>query len=185
MPRKNMSRKIIYYVAVSADGFIARPDGAVDWLDRPQPTGGYGMAEFDKTVDTLILGRKTYDFAVQHGMKDPYPGKKSYVFSRTLKQPASDKVEIVTEDAGSFARRLRAQKGKDIWLMGGGEIAAAFLDAGELDEVNAHVIPVLIGEGIPLFAPRHRNLPLKLLRTETFPDGAVLMHYAVPSSLAR
>jgi dihydrofolate reductase len=179
MSRKIVPRKIIYYLAVSADGFLARPDGAVDWLERPQPKGGYGMEKFYQSVDTLILGRKTYDFAVAHGMKDPAPGKKSYVFSRTIKRAASDKVEIVAEEAGAFARRLRAEKGKDIWLMGGGEVASAFLDAGELDEIVAHVIPVVIGEGIPLFAPRHRTLPLKLLRSEQFSDGSVRLHYRV------
>lgn len=174
-----MARKIIYYVAVSADGFIARPDGAVDWLDRPQPKGNYGMGKFYKSVDTCFLGRKTYDLAVAHGMKDAYPGKRNCVFSRTLKRAASAKVELVEGDIQSFARRLRAEKGKDIWLVGGGELASAFLDAGELDELVLHIIPVLLGEGIALVAPRHRNLPLRLLRTQKFTDGVVLLHYAV------
>ena len=174
-----MARKIIYYVAVSADGFIARRDGAVDWLDRPRPKGNYGMGTFYKTVDTCIMGRKTYDFAVAHGMEDAYPGKRNCVFSHTLKKAAGTKVEIVSGGVQSFARRLRAEKGDDIWLVGGGELASAFLDAGELDEFVLHVIPVLIGEGIPLVAPRYRNLPLKLLHTQKFPDGVILLHYAV------
>lgn len=174
-----MARKIIYYVAVSADGFIARPDGAVDWLDRPRPKGNYGMGKFYKSVDTCLLGRTTYEFAVAHGMKDPCPGKKSYVFSRKLKKAASPEVELVRGDIRSFARRLRAERGKDIWLMGGGELASAFLDAGELDELVLHIIPVLIGEGIALVAPRHRTQPLRLLRTQKFPDGVVLLHYSV------
>ena len=134
-----MARKIIYYVSVSADGFIARPDGAVDWLDRPRPKGNYGMGKFFKSVDTCLLGRKTYDFAVSHGMKDPFPGKRNCVFSRTLKKAASAKVELVRGDVKSFARRLRAEKGKHIWLMGGAELAASFLDAGELEIGRAHV----------------------------------------------
>ena len=174
-----MARKIIYYVAVSADGFIARPDGAVAWLDRPHPKGNYGMGKFYKSVDTCLLGRKTYDLAVGHGMKDAYPGKRNCVFSRTLKKTSSAKVELVRGDIKSFTRHLRAEKGTDIWLVGGGELASAFLDAGDLDEFVLHIIPVLIGEGIALVAPRHRNLPLKLLRTQKFPDGVILLHYAV------
>src|SRR5512141_1000172 len=126
-----MARKIIYYVAVSADGFIARPDGAVDWLDRPQPKGNYGMGKFYQSVDTCLLGAKTYQFAAAHGMKDAYPGKKNYVFSRTLKAPGSARVEVVAEDPKRFAGRLRAEKGKHIWLVGGAELAASFFDAGE------------------------------------------------------
>jgi dihydrofolate reductase len=174
-----MARKIFYYVAVSADGFIARLDGAVEWLDRPQPKGGYGMAAFYKSVGACILGRKTFDFAAAHGMKDGYVGKKNYVFSRTISPRADSSVQTVAGDVKAFARRLRAQKGKNIWLVGGGEIAAAFLDAGEVDEIFLHVIPVLIGEGIPLFGAQHRHLELKLLRSKTFPDGVVLLHYAV------
>src|SRR3954468_18410158 len=132
VPQRVTPRKIIYYLAVSADGFIARPDGAVDWLDRPQPKGGYGMTGFFRSVDTLIFGRKTYDFAVAHGMKDGQPGMKNYVFSRTKTKLPSKKVELVSGGVKAFAQRLRAEKGKHIWMMGGGEIAAAFLDAGEL-----------------------------------------------------
>jgi len=174
-----MARKIIYYVAVSADGFIARPDGAVDWLERKRPKGNYGMGQFYQSVDTCLFGSKTYQLAVKHGMKDGCPGKKTYVFSRRLKPPRGAKVEMVTEGVKRFASRLRKQKGKHIWLMGGAELAASFFDAGELDELVIHVVPVLIGEGIPLLAARHRNVPLRLLRSKQFPDGVILQHYAV------
>jgi dihydrofolate reductase len=176
MPRK---RRFIVYVATSADGFIARPDGSVDWLDRPTPKGNYGGAAFFRSIDTCILGRKTYDFAVSHGQPDFYPGKKNYVFSRTLKKAASPKMALVNEDAAAFAKRLRTEKGKDIWLVGGAELIAAFLDAGYVDEFILHMIPVMIREGIPLVAPRHRNLPLKLLASQKFPDGVVKLHYAL------
>jgi len=176
MPR---SRKIVFRGATSVDGFIARPDGSVEWLDRPHPKDNYGMNEFYRSIDTCILGRKTYDFAVSHGMPDFYPGKKNYVFSRTLKKAASPKVTIISEDVASFAQRLRADKGKDIWLVGGAEIIAAFLDCGQLDEFIIHVVPKMIGEGIPLVAPRHRDLSLKLLSTKKWPDGDVELHYRV------
>jgi len=177
MPR---SRKIIFQGATSIDGFIARLDGSVDWLDRPRPKGNYGMSDFYRSIDTCVMGRKTYDFAVSMGRADFYPGKKNYVFSRTLKKAASPNVIVASEAVASFAQRLRAEKGKDIWLVGGAEIVAAFLDCGQLDELAIAIVPKMIGEGIPLVAPRHRNLSLKLLSSKKFPDGMVQLHYRVP-----
>jgi dihydrofolate reductase len=172
-------RKFIVYVATSADGFIARPDGSVDWLERPRPKGNYGMDAFYRSIDTAVIGRKTYDFAVSYGMTDPNPGKKNYVLSRTLTMAASPNVTLINEPIARFAERLRAEKGKNIWLMGGAESIAAFLDCGQVDEFIIHVIPKMIGEGIPLVAPRHRDIPLKLLASKAFPDGVVRLHYVV------
>jgi len=177
MPRSVRKRKFIVYVAVSADGFIARPDGSVDWLDRPRPKGNYGMGAFYRSIDTCVLGRKTYDLSVSFGMAEGYTGKKNYVFSRTRSKTASPKVSIVSEDLPVFAERLRLEKGRDIWLVGGAELVAAFLDSGQVDEFIIHVIPKMIGEGIPLVAARHRDLGLKLLATKSFPDGVVKLHY--------
>jgi dihydrofolate reductase len=112
-------------------------------------------------------------------MSDLAPGKSVYVFSRTLTKPANSQVTIVSKDAKGFAARLRSEKGKDIWLMGGGELVASFLDCGQVDEFIIHVIPKMIGEGIPLVAPRHRDLALKLLGSTKFSDGVVRLHYAV------
>jgi dihydrofolate reductase len=176
-PRKQ--RKIVVLLATSADGFIARRDGAVDWLDRPMPRGNYGMNEFDRSIDTVIMGRKTYDFAREHGMPAGHPGARTFVFSTTLKRSPHPNVTIVKGDVPGLAKRLRSEKGKDIWLMGGGEIIASFVDAKAVDEFIIHVIPVFIGEGIPLLAPRHRTTPLKLLATRKFSDGVVQLHYAV------
>ena len=173
------SRKIIFRGATSVEGFIARPDGSFEWLERPRPKDNYGMNAFYRSIDTCIMGRKTYDLAVRFGHPHGYSGKKNYVFSRTLKKAASPEVMVTSEDVSSFARRLRAEKGKDIWMVGGAEIVAAFLDCGELDEFIIHVVPKMIGEGIPLVAPRHRNLSLKLLSTKKWPDGEVELHYQV------
>src|SRR5579864_6279800 len=179
MSRSARKRKFIVSVAVSADGFIARRDGSVDWLDRPRPKGNYGMGAFYRSIDTCILGRKTYDLSVSFGMAEGYAGKKNYVFSRTLSKAVSAKVSIVSEDVTIFAERLRLEKGKDIWLVGGADLVAAFLDSGQVDEFVIHVIPKMIGDGIPLLAPRHRDLSLKLLASKKFPDGVVKLHYAV------
>lgn len=183
--RTTRTRKIIALLAISADGFIARPDGSVDWLDRPRPKGNYGLNEFWKSVDTILLGRKTYDVALafQRGgvVRSAFdPRMKNYVFTRTLRpSDAIAGVEFVDEPVKAFATRLRSVKGKDIWMMGGGGLIASFLDEGEMDEFIISVIPKFIGEGIPLIAARHRDVLLKLLSSKTFPDGVVRLHYAV------
>jgi dihydrofolate reductase len=178
-------RKIIVSVATSADGFIGRTDGSVDWLDRPRPKGNYGIGAFYQSIDTILWGRKTCDMAFafqEKGVAEAAfdTSKKNYVFTRTLPLSSAPKgVEFVNQPVKRFASRLRAKKGKDIWIMGGAGIIASFLDEGEVDEFILSVVPVLIGEGIPLLAPRHRTVPLKLLASTKFADGLVKLHYSV------
>jgi dihydrofolate reductase len=172
-------RKIIAELALSADGFIARKDGSYDWLDRPSPKGHYGLDAFVKTIDTVVWGRKTYDQALGAGSTRMFgPKIKNYVFTHRRAKP-DQQVEFVKEDVGTFVRRLRAEPGKNIWLMGGGGLFASFLDAGCLDEFSLHVIPVMIGEGIPLLAPARRTAQLKLISTKRFSDGVVHLNYRV------
>ncbi len=177
-------RKIIVYIATSADGFIARKDGAVDWLDRPQTAGDYGMAKFWRSIDTILWGRKTYDMVLRFQKEgkdsaDNYVGIKNYAFSRRPPKKVASGFEFVKEPIKKFAKRLRSQKGKDIFMMGGAGIIASFLDCGAIDEFIIHVIPTFIGEGIPLMAPRHRTVPLKLISIKKFSDGVVRLHYEV------
>lgn len=172
-------RKIIVYIATSADGYIARPDGNVDWLDRPMPKGGYGMAAFARSIDTILWGRKTYDFAVNMGGVGVYGKVKHFAFSRQPPSHPLPGVEFVSESIPEFVGKLRAVPGKNVWMMGGAGIIASFLDAGAIDEFSIHVIPVMIGEGIPLVAPRHRNIPLELISARSFPDGVVHLNYSV------
>jgi dihydrofolate reductase len=176
-------RTIIVYIATSADGYIARPDGDVKWLDRPRPKGNYGMGAFLKSIDAILWGHKTYLKGIEMGMKAGGFGRgiRNYVFSRQPQVSLAPGFEHVREPIKAFAQRLRAQPGKHIWMMGGGEIVASFLNEGEIDQFSIHVIPVLIGEGIPLIQPRHRFVPLKLLSTKTFPDGVVNLEYRVAS----
>lgn len=169
-------RKIIVYIAASADGFIARPDGDVAWLDRPDAAGDYGMKAFYKTIDTVVMGRKTWSVGKRLGQAS-FPGVTNYVFSRTPRKSAL--VKIVGGPVGPFAQRLRRAKGKNVWLVGGAQLIAGFLDAAEVDELVIHVIPVLIGAGIPLVAPRRRSIELRLLSTRTYKDGGVRLRYAV------
>ena len=183
-------RKIIVYIATSADGFIARKDGAVDWLDRPPIKGNYGMGAFYNSIDTILWGRKTYEMLLKfqaegkEGPEDP-GGIKNYAFSRRPPRKVAPGFEFVKEPIKKFANRLRAQKGKDIWMMGGGGIIASFLDEGAIDEFIIHVIPVFISEGIPLIAARHRTVPLKLLSLKKYSDGVVRLHYQVSQPKAK
>jgi dihydrofolate reductase len=178
-------RKIIVYIATSADGYIARPDGDVEWLNRRPRTVDYGIRSFYPTIDTILWGRKTYNWALDYhkerGRKDGIfdTNVANYVFSRKRPEQATLGVEFVSEPVKAFVKRLRATPGKHIWMMGGGELIASFLDAGEIDEFDIHVIPTFIGEGIPLVAPRHRDVPLRLRSARKYPDGVVRLRYEV------
>lgn len=171
-------RRVIVHIGTSADGYIARPDGDLDWLtSRPAPPGFYGMDAFMKKVDAKVLGRKTYEMSLRLGAKFDVKSP-TYVFSRHTpagRLPAG--VEFVNGDIAAFVRRLQEMPGKDIWLMGGGEVIASFLDAGAIDEFVISMAPVFIGDGIPLIARRHRHTPLVLQTTERFEDGLVQLHY--------
>jgi dihydrofolate reductase len=173
-------RKIIVNIATSVDGYVARRDGSLDWLtERPRPQGFYGLPEFERSTDAKILGRKTFDRALQMGARFTADAVR-YVFSRRP-PPASlpPGVHFVTESIAAFATRLCAQPGKNVWMMGGGEIIASFLDQGAIDEFIITVIPIFIGEGIPLIPQRHRDVALGLLGVQQFADGVVQLHYDV------
>jgi len=170
-------RKIVVYIATSADGFIARPDGSVDWLHRPRTAGDYGMGAFRESIDSIVLGRKTYEFGLQHGARFATEPK-HYVFTRNatglVKAPG---VEFVTEEPAAFAKHLRTQRGKNIWMMGGAALIGAFVDQNQIDEFIIHVIPTLIGEGIPLLGPGRREIQLTLQSCKHFSDGVVRLRY--------
>ena len=176
MPRP----KIIVNIATSADGYIARRDGSLDWLtSRPAPKGFYGLPKFSRSVDAKILGRKTFDVSLNMGATFS-ANDVHYVFSRRPAPAAVPKgVQFVRESISAFAERLRKQAGKNIWMMGGGEIIASFLDEGAIDEFIVSVVPTFIGQGIPLLAPRHREVELQLRSSRSFPDGVVQLHYEV------
>lgn len=182
----NTDRRIIVYIATSADGYIARGDGSFDFLDRPEIPGHYGIPAFIRSIDTILWGRKTL---MQSLERDPSGGEltsgmfgrnvKHYLFSRTKQRELPSAVEQVDEPIESFARRLRSQPGKDIWMMGGASLIGSFLDADAIDAFIIHVIPTIIGEGIPLIEPKRRTLPLRLVSTKKYVDGVLRLHYDV------
>ena len=142
-------RKVVLGLGISLDGYIARPDGSVHFLFMPKD---YSMGSFFATIDTALMGRKTYEDSLKMGRGD-FGGSamKSYVFSHSQPPVERGGVTFVRESPKSFLEKLRKRPGKDMWLMGGGELARDFLKEDLVDELYFGVVPVLIGEGIPLF----------------------------------
>jgi dihydrofolate reductase len=191
-------RTVIYGAASSADGFIADKTGAVDWLHFSSDVHAY-MQEFWKSVDTVLMGRKTWEFAAANAPSPKAKGGKSargvkskrqrsasmpgikatYVFSRTLKAIEQDDVQLVRDDAGAFVRRLKELKGKDICVLGGGELARSLFEAGVIDEVGFNMHPILLGSGAPLFLDAGRRIGLQLKECRAIDGGCVLVTYRV------
>jgi dihydrofolate reductase len=171
-------RKVTFGVASSLDNFIARTDHAVDWLFWSEDVTSI-TKEFWETIDTVVMGRKTYEVALRGGGSAAYPGVKTYVCSRTLKAGPANGVEVVARDACEFVRGLKSQEGKGICCMGGGELAQALFEAGLIDEVGLNIHPILLGSGIPLFLGMSRQIDLELLSCKTLQGGCVCVTYRV------
>jgi dihydrofolate reductase len=169
-------RRIRYQVAMSLDGYIAGPKGEADWIIM-DPDIDFG-ALFEQ-FDTFLLGRRTFE-AMGGGGQGGTPGKKTLVFSRTLRQQDYPKVTIVSEKVEETVAALRAEQGKDIWLFGGGSLFRSLLDAGLVDTVKVAIMPVLLGEGIPLLPPPAMQTKLKLTGQKVYSKtGIVLLEYSV------
>ena len=173
-------RKVTFGGANSLDNFFARKDDAVDWLMWSDEAAEV-MTDYWKTIDTVVMGRKTYEAALKmtRGKGNPYPEIKSYVCSRTLKPGPGKGVEIIAEDAADFVRKLKRRKGKDICMMGGGLLAKSLLEAKLIDEIGFNIHPVLLGSGIPLFHEMKRQINLELLDCRRFKNGCVYVLYRV------
>jgi len=169
-------RKVTFGGACSLDNFIARKDDAVDWLLWNKEAGEI-MRDYWKTIDTIVMGRRTYEVAARSGSKGGYSGVKTYVFSRTLKNKSSKKLIFVSEDAASFVRRLKEEEGKDICVMGGGVLAKSLFEAGLIDEVGLNIHPVLLGSGIPLFYEMPGQIDLELVKCQQLTNGCVVVTY--------
>ena len=181
-------RKVVYALTNSLDNYIARADGAADWILM----GDEVMKEFPtflESIDTVLVGRKTYDVAWGQGRKTKkkpagFMGMRTYVFSRTAMEGMSDEVRAVSEDAGEFVRGLKSESGKDIWLMGGGELAASLLEENLVDEISVAIQPVLLGSGIPLFPEISKQVDLELLQCKRYKNGLVALSYRVKNPKA-
>jgi dihydrofolate reductase len=170
-------RKLTYGGATSLDGYLARADHSTDWLLWSDEVAAV-TAEYWQSIDTVLMGRKTYEVARKNGQGGGYPGVVNHVFSRTLAQvPAG--VTLVREDAVEYVRRLKEAEGRGICLMGGGELARSLFEADLIDEVGFNVQPVILGAGIPALHPLSRSLDLELMECRRFANGCVYVLYCV------
>ncbi|HSR51237.1 MAG TPA: dihydrofolate reductase family protein [Acidobacteriota bacterium] len=170
-------KKLKYFVATSLDACLADPEGGVDWLFTDQD---YGMGDFFSTVDTVLLGRKTFEFGLSHGMRG-YEGMDNYVFSTTLDPDDYPEVTVTSEDPAQLVAQLKGESGKDIWLVGGGQLARPLFEAGLVDEVSTAVHPILLGRGIPLLPETERPIKLRLEEAKPYNTGLVTLRYSVDS----
>jgi len=154
-------RKVVLFTACSLDGYIAGKDDDTSWLFGD---GDHGYREFLATIDTVLMGRRTYDLALQMG-PFPYADKECYVFSRSL-MGGDEHVEFVNQPVKEFVDMLRGREGRDIWLVGGSELISGFMMAGIVDEFIISMHPIILGEGIPLFKPRIPSCPLGLIGSD-------------------
>jgi dihydrofolate reductase len=173
-------RLVTYSAACSLDGYLTDRAGAMDWLHF-SPDAQAALAATWAEVDTVLMGRRTWEPAAAQGGAPPVPGVRTYVFSRTLTAAPDGSlaagVQLVAEDAGPFVRDLKRQPGRGIFVMGGGELAAALFDAEVIDEVVVNVHPVLLGGGAPMFGAPARRAALELTAARALPGGCVLATY--------
>jgi len=169
-------RKIIYCVGTSLDGYIARRDGSLDFLHlRPS---NYTMGPFFKTIDLGLMGRKTNEAGVRmSGGKFESYGLRCYIFSRSLPEGERDGAVFVREEPKRLVEELRKKKGKHIWLIGGGELMREFLKEDLVDELYLAIVPVLVGEGIPLFAAGFPQREFTLTESKTYSGGLIALKY--------
>lgn len=181
-------RKVTLGLATSLDNFIARPDGGADWMRWDKEVADIS-ARFLKTVDAILIGRKTYEVMLESDATS-YPGATNYVFSRSKKRlsglakaatskKAIKNLEFISGDVAAFVQKLKKQRGKGIVVFGGGELAASLFARDLIDEVVLNVHPVILGSGIPLFPESKRQIDLELLKTNRLKSGCVVLSYRV------
>jgi dihydrofolate reductase len=169
-------RPVRYNVAASLDGYIAGPDGEFDWIPQ-DPEVDFG-AIFG-SVDTVLLGRRSWELVREMGSAPWKSGTRVYVFSRTLGSVDDPAVTVVAEDAAGTVAALRAEPGDgEIWLFGGGTLFRSLLLAGQVDRVEVTAVPILLGAGVPLFPPGAGRVQLHLRETRRYPSGMVTLSYS-------
>jgi dihydrofolate reductase len=174
-------RRVLYRVAASLDGYIAGPGGEVDWIVHDPAVD---FTKVYEQVDTVLLGRRTYELTRQPGAP-PWPqGWEILVFSRTLAPEGHPGVSVVRAEAGRRVAALRAASGRDIWLFGGGSLFRSLLGAKQVDLVEVLVVPVLLGGGIPLLETGAPLTRLALEQVERYPSGLLSLRYRVPAAAA-
>lgn len=174
--RMSAQRKVVLYIAASLDGYIAREDGSVDWLDPTDTQADDNYQNFLGRIDTIVMGNATYEQTKELAAEFPYREQRCYVFSRKRAGEEEGFVEFINPDIPAFLEELREQEGRHIWLMGGAKILDAFLRERAVDELIITIIPRLLGSGIPLFQNGQPDQRLELLNVEKLGE-MVQLHY--------
>lgn len=170
-------RKVILYIASSLDGYIAKPNDDLSFLSIVQQDGeDYGYADFVKSVDTVILGRKTYDWVMTQVPEFPHADKNSFIITRTSR-PSVGKTSFYTDNLKDLILRLKSEQGKNIFIDGGAEIVNELLKENLIDEFVISIIPILLGDGVKLFKDGRPEQKLTLISTKQFETGLTQLHY--------
>jgi dihydrofolate reductase len=187
-------RKLIYYIAISTDGFIAdsagsfaafpmqgehMPDLIADFPETlPGPArSALGITAPNRMFDAVLMGKATYDVGARQGLTSPYPQLEQYVVSSSLERQPDPAVSLIRSEPLAAVRELKARAGRALWLCGGGKLAASLFD--EIDEVIVKINPLLLGTGLPMFAGKLPPTALRLLERKVYPNGYVRMHHAL------
>ena len=174
----NQRRNTVLFIASSLDGYIARKDESLEWLFKVEGEGDNGFAEFYETVDTLLMGKRTYDWVMKQDFEEfPYKNKECYVFTRSSYED-TENVKFVKDDVNNFMNKLKNKDGNNIWVVGGGELLNSFMQKDLVDEFIITIAPTIIGNGIPLFKEGNRQLDLSLKGTKKF-NQFIELHYEV------
>lgn len=172
-----MSRKLILYIAISLDGYIAKTDDDLTWLDKVAAEGeDYGYGEFIKTVDAAIVGRKTYDKVLSMGVDFPHGDKDCYIITRTPR-PAIGNIKFYSGDLVQLVADLKSRPGKNIFCDGGAEVVTLLMNEQLIDEFIISIIPVFLGDGVRLFKDGRPESDIQLLSIKSFSSGLVQLHY--------
>ena len=171
------NRNLILFIAVSLDGYIATKEDSLDWLFSVEGEGDNGYSDFYETVDTVIMGKKTYDWVMDNIDEFPYQNKACYVFTRSDVKD-TEHVQFVRDDVVHFTDQLKEQEGRNIWIVGGGELLSSFMEEQLIDEMILTIAPVIIGGGIPLFKEGQYQTDFTLKGTRKF-NQFVELHYEV------
>lgn len=188
-------RELVYYVAATLDGFIAREDGSFDDFPWDDAFGEFLLESFPETFpavmrgeasrgenrcfDAVVMGRKTYEVGVKLDVRNPYPTLDQYVVSTSITESPHENVALIESDPVAAVRSLKEQDGKDVWLCGGGRLASTLHAAGLIDRLVIKLNPIVFGKGVPLFADGHDTTSLELQDTRTFDSGHVILWYRV------
>jgi len=173
-------RRLKLYIACSFDHFIARANGDVSWLHLPEyviKDEDYGYQEFYDSIDTTIMGNTTYKIIKSFDVPFPYDDKKNYVFSRNTSLTSDGKVDFIASDIAAFVKKLKFEKGKDIWLIGGGQINQILLNYNLIDEMIITVMPIMLGHGVKLFHGVVKEKKLNLIDSKHFQNGVLQLKY--------